>query len=65
MYLTPEQIKEAREWIADCIWQNLDLDAVDELPDERVELGVKYHYAGGIAQFIQDGGYGNIIWSME
>jgi hypothetical protein len=51
--MTPEQILEARAWIADCQWG--DLDDTDELSDGAVIQGIRRSYEGGIAQFIADG----------
>lgn len=51
--MTPEQLQEARAWIADCEWG--DLDGNYQLSDTEVINGIKNHYEGGIAQFLQDG----------
>jgi hypothetical protein len=52
--LTPEQLTEARGWIADCEWAD-DID-VSELTDGAVERGIQRHYSGGVAEFIANGG---------
>lgn len=49
---TPEQITEARGWISDCSWS--DLEDVDELSDHEVVAGVVAHYDGGWNQFLSD-----------
>lgn len=51
---TPETIREMRDWIADCVWQDLHEDEVDDLTDEQVVRGVARHYCGGVAAFIAD-----------
>ena len=54
--LTTTQILEARDWIADCEWGDLDdPTTIADLSDTEVIQGIKRHYAGGIPQFIQDG----------
>jgi hypothetical protein len=50
--ITTEQITEARAWIADCYWG--DLDDASELSDAEVVQGVKNHYDGGWTQFLAD-----------
>jgi hypothetical protein len=42
---------EARDWIADCAWNNLELDQIEELSDEQVRRGIERHYGGGWAAF--------------
>lgn len=44
----------ARAWIADCQWADLDEDLIVELPTPVVWRGVARHYAGGVAQFLED-----------
>jgi hypothetical protein len=50
--ITTEQITEARAWIADCYWS--DLDDASELSDAEVVQGVENHYEGGWTQFLAD-----------
>lgn len=52
---TPEVITEARDWIADCSWNDLDPEEIEELTDEEVLKGVKKHYSGGLEGFLRDG----------
>lgn len=52
--LTPEQLTDARDWVADCVWADLDADDVTELTDVQVTRGIARHYDGGVAQFIAD-----------
>ena len=48
--MTPEELAEARAWIADCQWA----DDTDGLTDSQVIRGIARHYAGGIVQFRKD-----------
>lgn len=49
--LTVEQLAAAREWIADCVWRDIDQDDVNQLTPDQVERGVARHFDGGIAGF--------------
>ncbi len=44
----------ARQWIADCSWENLDDDHIAELPTAVIWRGVARHYDGGVAKFLHD-----------
>ena len=46
--------KEAREWIKDCEWANIDDEEIDELSDLEVLSGIENHYDGGLRQFVKD-----------
>lgn len=48
-------IEQARTWVKDCLWADIEEEDVDELPAEVVRRGVERHYAGGWAQFVEDG----------
>lgn len=52
--VTAEQIAEARGWIADCTWRELEEDDVPELTTEQVIKGIQRHYDGGWSQFVAD-----------
>ena len=53
--LSPEQIKQAKEWIKDCQWgEEFEDGDIDALSDSEVESGVNRHYDGGLKQFIKD-----------
>jgi hypothetical protein len=52
----PEVIEAMRAWIADCSWVELEPDDISELAPSAITRGVARHYAGGIAQFLEDGG---------
>lgn len=45
-------IGEARGWISDCVWANLEPDDVDDLTDEEIRRGVQRHYDGGWDAFV-------------
>jgi len=50
----PDIIKQMRDWIKDCQWQDLpDEAAVDELSDEEVLRGIQNNYDGGIRDFLR------------
>jgi len=44
---------EARDWIADCAWSNLEPEDIEELSDERVRRGIERHYHGGWEAFVE------------
>lgn len=54
IFATPEQLKEARNWVADCVWGDLDADDVAALPERAIIAGVNHHYEGGWRQFVAD-----------
>jgi hypothetical protein len=50
-----ELLKEARDWIKDCSFSDIEDDEqVDEMTDEQIWKGISKHYGGGIAQFMKD-----------
>lgn len=49
-------LAEARDWIRDCQWADLDTDDVDDLDDDQVIAGVRRHYVGGWDSFLRDSG---------
>jgi hypothetical protein len=50
----PDIIKQMRDWIKDCQWQDLpDEASVDELSDEEVLRGIQNNYDGGIKDFLR------------
>ena len=55
--MTQEQIAAAKAWILDCQWGDLEEEDVPELSDTEVINGIARNYAGGIDQFILDGGF--------
>jgi hypothetical protein len=53
--MTAEHIQQARNWLTECIWADIDEDDINEMSDARIVSGIARHYDGGIAQFIKDG----------
>lgn len=46
-------LSEARAWIKDCDWPDLETDEVDELSAEEITRGVHRHYDGGLVAFLE------------
>lgn len=42
---------EAREWIADCPWADLDEEGAAGLSDSEALAGVERHFVGGLDEF--------------
>lgn len=53
--LTGELVTEARGWLSDCSWDDMDPDEIDELSSTQVQRAIAQHYDGGIGQFVADG----------
>jgi len=53
---TSEQMRDARNWAADCQWAD-DSEDLKGLSDDQIGRGVQKHYDGGWAGFIEDGDY--------
>jgi len=56
----PVDIGEAREWIADAF------DGVDAWAMQPLDVvrAIRRHYAGGIAQFLEDGSYRSVLGEL-
>lgn len=54
---TQELAAEARDWIGDCQWEDLDADDVADLTDAQALSGVKRLYEGGLDAFTGNCGY--------
>jgi hypothetical protein len=52
--LSVEDLAEARAWIADCAWGDLDPEDIASLTDAEVMRGVERHYDGGLLAFQLD-----------
>ena len=50
-----ETYRQARVWISECVWGDIDGDDIPRLSDAQVHAGINRHYAGGWAQFVSDG----------
>ena len=46
-----ELVAEARGWLADCTWADVDGEDIAELSAAEVLLGVQRHYVGGVDAF--------------
>lgn len=46
---------EARSWIGDCQWGDLETEDVCSLTDDAAFAGVDRHYQGGFDAFKRDG----------
>lgn len=52
MRLTPSQLREAREWLAELMFADTDPDEFQDMPDHKIERGIARHFDGGISGFI-------------
>ena len=48
-------LEQARVWISECVWADVDGPDIPRLSDRQVYAGINRHYAGGWAQFVKDG----------
>lgn len=72
---TAQHIQEMKDWLADCVWQDVDSDDIQSMSNEQIIKAVKRHYHGGVDQFIADGleipydvdiiEYNNDTWEPE
>ena len=53
--LKMDTLEQARVWISECVWGDIDGDDIPRLSDAQVHAGINRHYAGGWAQFVSDG----------
>ena len=44
-------IEEARDWLADCVWENMEPEDFDSLGTYQIVAGVDRYYEGGWAAF--------------
>jgi hypothetical protein len=45
-------ITDMREWLTDCIWQDMDSEDIYGLTDIEILQGVQRHYEGGLTNFL-------------
>lgn len=50
--LSGDSLNEARDWLKDCAWQDMEEDDFDGLSAEAVTRGVHRHYDGGLVAFL-------------
>ena len=50
-----DTLEQARVWISECVWGDIDGDDIPTLFKFQVKEGINRHYAGGWAQFVSDG----------
>jgi len=55
IFATAGQVKDARAWAADCLWEDATGDEIFEMPAAVVVRSVDRHYDGGWTQFVADG----------
>jgi hypothetical protein len=54
MSFDADLLAEMRGWISDCVWDDLDDEVLASLSDRQVVNGIRRHYSGGVAQFMDD-----------
>ena len=47
-------IREARGWLSDCVWADMEPEDFAGLGEAEVVAGVQIHYRGGWRQFVAD-----------
>jgi hypothetical protein len=52
--VTQDQLQEARWWLSDCAWANVDTEDIAAAPIILVVHNVNKYYAGGWASFVTD-----------
>jgi hypothetical protein len=50
--LNAEQLAEARAWLCECVWADIEPEDIRELGPERIEAAVRRHFDGGIESFL-------------
>jgi hypothetical protein len=46
-------IKDMRDWLSDCQWNEVDADDIAEMSAERIVRAVGRHYDGGVDAFLR------------
>jgi hypothetical protein len=52
--LDEQQLRDARTWVADCEWGDLEPEDVATLSSARLLRGIRRHYGGGLVGFMWD-----------
>jgi hypothetical protein len=50
-----QHIPAARDWLADCVWQEMEPEDFRYLRDDEIAAGVERHYEGGWTAFVVAG----------
>lgn len=50
--LSHSQLRDARDWLAENTWADMDPSDFATLPDDKIEAGIAAHYSGGVAAFV-------------
>jgi hypothetical protein len=53
VFLTAQHIQDAREWLADLDFPDIDPEAFDTMPDRKIINGVTRHFDGGWSGFLE------------
>jgi len=48
-------IEDARDWLSECDWQDMEADDFLSISPQTVLRAVERHYSGGLKQFLTDG----------
>jgi hypothetical protein len=48
------EVREARAWLCDCVWADVDEDDILDLADAAIVRGVERHFEGGWAEFTRE-----------
>jgi len=54
--LPRQSIEDARDWLRDCVWADMEDEDFDDLSDNQVRRGVENHWEGGWADFVLSAG---------
>jgi hypothetical protein len=52
MRLSPDDLREARAWLADCAWADAEPEDIYAMPEGAVARAVARHHEGGIPGFL-------------
>lgn len=50
--LTQCQLQQAREWLADCVWEEIEPEEFETLSERRIIRGIERHFDGGMQAFL-------------
>jgi hypothetical protein len=50
--LSGEALRDARDWLMDCTWADVDTEDIAAMPASVITSAVRRHYDGGIAAFL-------------